>query len=53
MFYIVFRQALCFIARKQSNGHALEIAVLCLGFFIGPIQPLTAELAVKIRRPLK
>mmetsp|Transcript_18311 Transcript_18311/g.57598 ORF Transcript_18311/g.57598 Transcript_18311/m.57598 type:complete len:697 (+) Transcript_18311:100-2190(+) len=43
--------ALLAIADDATKSHALELAVLLLGFFVGPIQPVAAELAVDLAYP--
>jgi MFS family permease len=48
----------CFIAsffflsgasEKELHGNGLVVCILCVGFFVGPIQPITAEIAVEVR----
>lgn len=39
------------VAEESTKGHLLELAVLALGFFVGPIQPIAAELAVDVTYP--
>lgn len=43
--------SLAIVAWDDSAKHVLEVAVLALGFFVGPIQPCSAELAVDITFP--
>lgn len=43
--------ALVAIADDSTRGHFLEFSVLALGFFVGPIQPISAELAVDVTYP--
>ena len=48
----------CFIAsffflagasEKELRGEGLVGCILFVGFFVGPIQPITAEIAVEVR----
>ena len=36
-------------SEKELHGSGLVVCILCIGFFAGPIQPITAELAVEVR----
>lgn len=43
--------ALVMVARDRTTHRCLDAAVLLLGFFVGPVQPLAAELAVETTHP--
>ena len=35
-------------SEKELHGNGLVVCILCIGFFVGPIQPITAEVAVEV-----
>ena len=39
------------VARDRTTRASLDVALLALGFFVGPVQPLAAELAVECTYP--
>ena len=35
-------------SEKELHENGLVVCILCVGFFVGPIQPITAEIAVEV-----